>query len=73
MISTDLANVADWIAGKAAKGEPLGPGVCATLASTLLDLSHQAAQLETRPIRLDSPEVRLGFHHQKMRERPDAS
>jgi hypothetical protein len=47
MISADLANIADWIVGKAAKGEPLLPGAAGLLATTLLDLSHQAARLET--------------------------
>jgi len=47
MISTDLANISDWILSKAANGEPLPPGTAALLARTLLDLSHQAARLET--------------------------
>jgi hypothetical protein len=47
MISTDLANIADWILGHATKGEPLPPKTAALLATTLLEISHQAARLET--------------------------
>jgi hypothetical protein len=47
MISTDLANIADWILSKATRGDDLGPLACAHLARVLLDLSHQAARLET--------------------------
>jgi hypothetical protein len=48
MISTDLASIADWILAKAITGDDLGPNTCTHLARVLLDLSQQAARLETR-------------------------
>jgi hypothetical protein len=70
MISTDLANLSDMLVGASLNGEGLPPRTCAILAQAMLDLSAQIAHLENVPLRLDSPEVRLGFH--KLRESHDA-
>lgn len=49
MISTDLANLADFCLGIAAKGEHLGPNSTARLAKILLDMSRYAKRLEQLP------------------------
>jgi hypothetical protein len=61
MISTDLANTADWIAGHVRRNEPVPVHAAACLAQQLMDLSARAQQLEIAPLRLNSPEVALGF------------
>jgi protein-tyrosine-phosphatase len=50
MISTNLQNLSDWTVTWAAKGERMPPDAAAHLAKVLLDLSHQAAQLERLPV-----------------------
>lgn len=65
-ISNDYASTADWAAGFALRGEPMPPQSCAHLAQVLMDLSERVAMLEAMPLRLDSPEVRLGFHQLHM-------
>ena len=70
MISTDLANLSDMLVGASLNGEGLPPRTCAILAQAMLDLSEQVARMEVVPLRLDAPEVRLGFH--TLRERHDA-
>lgn len=59
MISTDLANTADFVLGYARRQEPLQPHAAACLAAQLLDLSRQVRAMEEVPLRLDSPEVSL--------------
>ena len=46
MISTDLANLADWCLGIAAKGRALDPDRLLHMAKLLLDLSRQTRHLE---------------------------
>ena len=50
MISTDLANLSDWVLGNAVKGRHIHATTAAHLAKVLLDLSHQAAALERLPV-----------------------
>jgi hypothetical protein len=59
MISTELANLADWCIGWGArKPPPSDPSVIFLhLASVLMDLSQQAAALERLPI---DEECRVG-------------
>ena len=61
-ISNDYQNVADWLAGFALRWQPLEPLQCAHLAQVLMDLAERVSRIENIPLRLDSPEVRLGFH-----------
>jgi hypothetical protein len=70
MISTDYQNLADRIAGYANRLEPIMPSVAKHIAANLLDLADRVRHLEVIPMKLDSPEVRLGFH--KLRESHDA-
>jgi hypothetical protein len=70
MISNDYQNLADRIAGYANRLEPIMPSVAKHIAANLLALADQVKHLENVPLRLDSPEVRLGFH--KLRESHDA-
>ena len=70
MISDDYQNLADRIAGYANRLEPIMPSVAKHIAANLLDLADRVRHMEVVPLRLDSPEVALGFH--KMRERHDA-
>jgi hypothetical protein len=71
MISDDCQNLADRIAGYANRLEPIMPSVAKHIAANLLALADQVKHLENVPLRLDSPEVRLGFHKLR-RERHDA-
>jgi hypothetical protein len=70
MISDDYQNLADRIAGYANRLEPIMPSVAKHIAANLLALADQVKHLENVPLRLDSPEIRLGFH--KLRENHDA-
>ena len=70
MISTDYQNLADRIAGYADRLEPIMPSVAKHIAANLLDLADRVRHMEVIPMKLDSPEVRLGFH--KLRENHDA-
>ena len=70
MISDDYQNLADRIAGYANRLEPIMPSVAKHIAANLLDLADRVRHIERVPLRLDSPEVRLGFH--KLREQHDA-
>jgi hypothetical protein len=69
-ISNDYQNLADRIAGYANRLEPIMPSVAKHIAANLLALADQVKHLENVPLRLDSPEIRLGFH--KLRENHDA-
>jgi hypothetical protein len=46
------------------------PSVAKHIAANLLDLADRVRHMEVVPLRLDSPEVRLGFH--TLRENHDA-
>jgi len=70
MISSEYQNLADVVAGYANRLEPIMPSVAKHIAANLLALADQVKHMEVVPLRLDSPEVRLGFH--KLRERHDA-
>jgi hypothetical protein len=70
-ISNDYANLADVVAGFCNRLEPIMPSVAKHIAANLLALADQVKHLENTPLRLDSPEVRLGFHELR-RERHDA-
>lgn len=70
MISNDYQNLADRIAGYANRLEPIMPSVAKHIAANLLDLADRVRAMENVPLRLDAPEVRLGFH--KLRENHDA-
>jgi hypothetical protein len=48
MISSELANLSDYLLGHAAKGLRLAPEASIHLARVLLDLSRQAKQLEAK-------------------------
>ena len=61
-IANDYQNLADRIAGYANRLEPIMPSVAKHLAANLLALADQVKHMENVPLRLDSPEVRLGFH-----------
>jgi hypothetical protein len=69
-ISNDYQNLADRIAGYANRLEPIMPSVAKHIAANLLDLADRVRHMEVVPLRLDSPEIRLGFH--KLRENHDA-
>ena len=71
MISDDYQNLADRITGYADRLEPIMPSVAKHIAANLLDLADRVRHLEVIPMKLDSPEVRLGFHELR-RERHDA-
>jgi hypothetical protein len=71
MISQDYFSAADWVAGHARRNQAISPRAAAILAETLMDLAARVRQIENVPLRLDSPEVRLGFHELR-RERHDA-
>ena len=49
MISTELANLADWVLGFPFRYEQMGPDAYGHLAHVLMDLSRQAKQLERLP------------------------
>jgi hypothetical protein len=70
-ISNDYFNVADWVGGHARRNQPIVPREAAHLAQVLADLADRVRHLERVPLRLDSPEVQLGFHELR-RERHDA-
>ena len=70
MISNDLQNLCDWVIGFPLRHEPMKRQACVALAQALLDLASQVRAIEEVPLRLDSPEVRLGFH--RMYEADDA-
>ena len=70
MISDDYQNLADRIAGYANRLEPIMPSVAKHIAANLLDLADRVRHMEVVPLRLDSPEVALGFH--RLRESHDA-
>jgi len=46
------------------------PQQAAELAQRMMDMASQVRAIENAPLRLDSPEVRLGFH--RLRENHDA-
>jgi len=69
-VSNDYQNLADRVAGYANRLEPIMPSVAKHIAANLLALADQVKHMEVIPMKLDSPEVRLGFH--KLRERHDA-
>ena len=69
-ISQDLQGTADFIAGWALHKRDVPHRTAGLLAEKLMALADQVKHLEVVPLRLDSPEVRLGFH--KLRERHDA-
>ena len=69
-VSNEYQNLADVVAGYANRLEPIMPSVAKHLAANLLALADQVKHMEVIPMKLDSPEVRLGFH--KLRERHDA-
>jgi hypothetical protein len=69
-IHNDYASTADFVAGWAIRREPMPPQTCAHLAQVLMDLAERVGRIEEIPMRLDSPEVRLGFH--RMYEADDA-
>jgi hypothetical protein len=71
MISNDYQNLADRIAGYANRLEPIMPSVAKHIAANLLDLADRVRHMEAVPLRLDSPEIRLGFHELR-RENHDA-
>jgi hypothetical protein len=71
MISDDYQNLADAVAGYANRLEPIMPSVAKHIAANLLDLADRVRHLEVIPMKLDSPEIRLGFHELR-RERHDA-
>ena len=70
-VSNDYSNIADRIAGYANRLEPIMPSVAKHIAANLLALADQVKHMENVPLRLESPEVRLGFHKLR-RERHDA-
>ena len=65
MISQDLANLADWVAGYPRRDEPIHVHAAARLAQALMDLSERAQQMELTPFRLHSPEVSLAFKRKR--------
>ena len=69
-VSNDYQNLADRVGGYANRLEPIMPSVAKHIAANLLALADQVKHMEVIPMKLDSPEVRLGFH--KLRERHDA-
>jgi len=69
MISSDYFSTADWVLGHAKRNQAIAPREAAHLAQVLADLAARVRQIESVPLRLDSPEVRLGFH--KLREAHD--
>ena len=54
-----------------ARNQAISPRAAAILADTLMDLAARVRQIENVPLRLDSPEVALGFHKLR-KERHDA-
>ena len=50
MISDELGHLSDFVIGFAATNQPMQPDQSAHLAKVLLDLSHQARQLERLPV-----------------------
>ena len=62
MISSDLHNIADYVLGYAKRGTNMPVECSIQLAKVLFDLGTQVRAIEEIPLRLDSPEVRLGFH-----------
>jgi hypothetical protein len=69
-ITSDLQGTADFIASWCLHKKNIPWGTAGLLAEKLLALADQVKHMENVPLRLDSPEVRLGFH--KLRERHDA-
>jgi hypothetical protein len=54
MISTELANLADWIITWGAKGQAMPPQNAAHLSRVLLDLSRQVQHMERMAIAVDA-------------------
>ena len=54
MISTELANLADWIIAWGAKGQAMPPQNAAHLSRVLLDLSRQVQHMERMAIAVDA-------------------
>jgi hypothetical protein len=71
-LSNDLKGTADFLAGWALHKKPIPYHTAGLLAEKLLALADQVQHLEVVPLRLDSPEVRLGFHLLRRRENHDA-
>jgi hypothetical protein len=71
MISEKLQNASDWTLSWAKRGEAMPPRDAAELAQRMMDIASQVRAMENVPLRLDAPEVRLGFHKLR-RERHDA-
>jgi len=69
-IAQDLQNTADFLAGWDRHKKPMPHATAGLLAEKMLALADRVKRLESTPMRLESPEVRLGFH--KLRERLDA-
>ena len=69
-IASDIQGTADFIAGWALHRKDIPYRTAGLLAEKLLALADQVKHLENVPLRLDSPEVRLGFH--RLRENHDA-
>ena len=69
-ITSDIQGTADFIAGWCRHKKNIPWGTAGLLAEKLLALADQVKHLENVPLRLDSPEVALGFH--RLRESHDA-
>ena len=69
-VSRDLQGTADFIASWCLHKKNIPWGTAGLLAEKLLALADQVCAMENVPLRLDSPEVRLGFH--ELRESHDA-
>jgi hypothetical protein len=69
-VASDIQGTADFIAGWCLHKKDIPYRTAGLLAEKLLALADQVKHLEVVPLRLESPEVRLGFH--KLRERHDA-
>ena len=69
-ISQDLQGTADFIAGWCLHKKDIPYRTAGLLAEKLMALADQVKHLEVVPLRLDSPEVALGFH--RLRESHDA-
>jgi len=53
MVSTDLRNVADWVAGFVIRDEPMPVRTVAALAAALMDLADQLAALDNTPLHIN--------------------
>jgi hypothetical protein len=69
-IASDIQGTADFIAGWALHRKDIPHRTAGLLAEKLMALADQVRAMENVPLRLDSPEVALGFH--TLRERHDA-